>query len=110
MGMGVHRAGVGEMAVRATPRWTGLRRPIAGVQHAREGQVMLKHLLNCGALTVLMAGCLVAETSPRVQTFPLRDTAGLIAPKAKLEALNYLGRKSVRITIEGEDHDGLALL
>jgi len=71
---------------------------------------MLERLVHCSALTVLTAGCLVAETPPRVQTFPLRDTAGLIAPKAKLEAVNYLGRKSVRITMEGEDHDGQALL
>jgi hypothetical protein len=46
-----------------------------------------------------------------VQTFTLRDTAGSIAPKVKPEAVNYQGRKSVRITIEREDHhEGLALL
>jgi hypothetical protein len=71
---------------------------------------MLERLVYCSALTVLTASCLLAETPPRVQIFPLRDTAGLIAPKAKLEAANYLGRKSVRITMAGEDHDGLALL
>jgi hypothetical protein len=63
-----------------------------------------------GALTVSTASCLFAETPPRVQTFPLRDTTGLIAPKVKTEAVNYLGRKSVRITMEGDDRDGLALL
>jgi hypothetical protein len=45
-----------------------------------------------------------------VQAFPLRDTAGLIAPKVKTEAVKYLGRECVRITVEGEDQAGLALL
>jgi hypothetical protein len=45
-----------------------------------------------------------------VQTFPLRDTAGLIAPGVKAEAVRYLGRDAVRITIVGEDRGGLALL
>ena len=71
---------------------------------------LLKHGLNCSVVLLLAAGCLIAETPARVQTFPLRDTGGLIAPKVKPEAVNYLGRKSVRITIEGEDHEGLALL
>jgi hypothetical protein len=72
--------------------------------------MMQKHLLKYGALTVLAASCLFAETPPHVQTFPLRDTTGLLAPKAKTEAVNYLGRKSVRMTLEGEDHEGLVLL
>jgi hypothetical protein len=73
--------------------------------------MMLKRCLNYSAVTVLAAAsCLFAQTSARVQTFPLRDTAGLIAPKVKTEAVQYLGRKSVRLTIEGEDHEGLALL
>jgi hypothetical protein len=61
---------------------------------------------------VLAAGCIFADadTTPRVQIFPLRDTAGLIAPDVKTEAVEYLGRKSVRITIDGDDRDGLALL
>jgi len=71
---------------------------------------MLKRSLIFSALALLVASCLDAQTLPQVQTFPLRDTTGLIAPKLKAEAVNYLGRKSVRITIEGEDHEGLALL
>ncbi|MGA7786163.1 MAG: hypothetical protein WB997_16085, partial [Candidatus Acidiferrales bacterium] len=71
---------------------------------------MLKRLLICSAVTVLAAGCLFAKTLPRVQNFPLRDATGLIAPKVKAVAANYLGRKSVRITMEGDDHDGLVLL
>jgi hypothetical protein len=69
-----------------------------------------KLCLNGGAVLLLAAGGLFAETPPRVQTFPLRDATGLIAPKVKTEAVNYLGRKSVRITMDGDDNDGMALL
>src|SRR2546430_759318 len=72
--------------------------------------IMLKRWLSCSAVTVLAAGCLFAQTPARVQSFPLRDATGLIAPKVKAEAVKYLGRESVRITIDGEDHEGLVLL
>src|ERR1700689_807410 len=62
------------------------------------------------AAMALPAGGVFANTSQRAQTFPLRDTSGLIAPKVKTEAVSYLGRKSVRMTMEGNDHAGLALL
>jgi hypothetical protein len=68
---------------------------------------MLKRWLNSSAITVLAASCLCAQPSASVQNFPLRDTAGLVAPKAKIEAVNYLGRACVRITTTG---DGLVLL
>jgi hypothetical protein len=78
---------------------------------ARSGRmIMLTPWLNYGAVTVLVASSLFAQTPVRVQTFPLRDTAGLIAPNVKTEAVKYLGRESVRITMEGEDHEGVALL
>jgi hypothetical protein len=70
---------------------------------------MMKRSLIYSAVTVLAATCLFAQTT-QVQTFPLRNTTGLIAPKVKTEAVKYLGRKSVRITMDGEDHEGLALL
>jgi hypothetical protein len=72
--------------------------------------VMPRRWLIYCALTGLAATGLVAKTPTQVQTFPLRDTTGLIAPKVKAESVKYLGRKSVRITMEGEDHEGLALL
>jgi hypothetical protein len=74
--------------------------------------IILKRWLNCSAVTVLAASCLfaAADTQPRVQIFPLRDTTGLIAPDVKTEAVEYLGRKAVRITMDGDDRDGLALL
>jgi hypothetical protein len=71
---------------------------------------MHKRWLSYSALTLLAASGLFAQTPERVQTFPLRDTTGLIAPKVKAEAANFLGRKCVRITVEGDDRDGLALL
>jgi hypothetical protein len=72
--------------------------------------IMLKRWLSCTAVTVLVSSCLFAETPGRVQTFPLRNTTGLSGEKVKTEAVKYLGRESVRITVEGDDRDGLALL
>jgi hypothetical protein len=69
-----------------------------------------KRWLTCSATTVFAASCLFAQTPAHIQTFPLRDALGLIAPKVKAEAVKYLGRESVRITMAGEDHEGLALL
>jgi hypothetical protein len=61
-------------------------------------------------LGLLTAGCLKGQPPARVQTFPLRNTAGLIAPEVKMEAVKYLGRRSVQITVKGEDREGLVLL
>ena len=44
------------------------------------------------------------------QRFPLTDATGLAAPNVKMEAVNYLGRQCVRMTVEGEDRGGLVLL
>jgi hypothetical protein len=71
--------------------------------------VVLKRWLYSCAIG-LAAGSLFAQTPTRVQTFPLRDSTGLTAPKVKTEAVNYLGRKCVRLTVEGEDNGGLVLL
>lgn len=72
--------------------------------------ILLNGWLNYSAVTVLASSCLLALPPTRVQTFPLHNTAGLIAPKVETEAVKYLGRESVRITMEGDDHEGLALL
>ena len=71
---------------------------------------MRKRWIQGSAIAVLSSTCLLAETPARVQTFPLRDTTGLVAPKVKTEAVKYLGRECVRITIDGEDNEGVALL
>jgi hypothetical protein len=71
---------------------------------------MVLRWLTCAAIPVLAGSALYGQTQPRVQNFPLRDAAGLIAPAVKAEAASYLGRTSVRMTIDGDDHAGLALL
>jgi hypothetical protein len=72
--------------------------------------ITCKRWLIYGGLTLLAASCAFAQSPGLVQTFPLRDTTGLIAPKVKTEAVNYLGRPCVRITTEGEDHEGIVML
>lgn len=69
---------------------------------------MMKTPLNCCAVTILSVSCF-AQTRAS-QTFPLRDTVGLIAPKVNAQAVQYRGRDAVRITMDGEDHEGLAIL
>jgi len=73
---------------------------------------MRKLCLADGAFVavVLAAGSALAQPKAPVQTFPLRDTAGLIAHNVKTEAVSYLGRDAVRITVVGEDGGGLAML
>ena len=44
-----------------------------------------------------------------VQEFPLRDVTGVAAPKAKLEAVEHLGRRAVKLTMTPEQ-SGLAWL
>jgi hypothetical protein len=80
----------------------------AGVRSTR--MTILKRWLNFTAVTFLVASSLSAQSPTRTQTFPLRDATGLIAPNVKMNAMKYLGRKSVQISMEGEDHAGLALL
>lgn len=72
--------------------------------------ITLKRWLRYGAAAVVAASPLFAQTPASTQDFPLHDTTGLIAPKVKAEAVKYLGHESVRITMAGEDHEGLALL
>jgi hypothetical protein len=70
---------------------------------------MMKIHLNCCTIAILSLS-LFAQARAGTQTFPLRDTVGLIAPKLKARAVQYRGRQAVRITMDGEDHAGLALL
>src|SRR3954468_21585179 len=63
------------------------------------------------AVIALSFSCLFAQTpAPHVQVFPFRDTAGLASTKVKTEAVEYLGRKAVKLTVAGDDGEGLALL
>ena len=62
-----------------------------------------------GARALLASHSFELQAAP-AQTCALRDAHGLIAPDVKTEAARYLGRDAVRITVEGEDSHGLALL
>ena len=66
--------------------------------------------MNGIGATLMAAGCMFAQAGACVQTFPLRDATGLVASNAKAEAAKYLGRESVRVTVDGEDRSGLLLL
>ena len=66
--------------------------------------------MTLGAVIVLSSTCALAQTTQKAQVFPLRDTVGLIATKAKMDPVTYLGRPAVRLTVEGEDGDGIAIL
>jgi hypothetical protein len=67
---------------------------------------MLQRWLLLGAAAAAASGGTLAQ----VQTFSLRDAAGLTAPGVKAEAATYKGRRCVRITVEGEDRAGPVLL
>jgi hypothetical protein len=58
----------------------------------------------------MATSCLFAQAPSAVQNFPLHDATGLSAPKTKLEAVDYLGRKCIRMTVDNDDGLGLVLL
>jgi hypothetical protein len=76
----------------------------------RRLQVLRKHRFSCGTAIAFAASWICAQASPAVQTFPLRDPSELQASDAKAQAVKYLGRAAVRLTVEGEDRHGLVLL
>ena len=58
----------------------------------------------------LLLGLCLHAGSVAAQSFPLTDTSGLVMQGAKAEAVEYLGRKAVRVSVpEGRD-SGLAML
>jgi hypothetical protein len=65
-------------------------------------------LALCG-IALLLAGPAFAQTVPNVQTFALRDTTGLVARNVKMEAVEYKGRRAVRLTKQSFD-EGFVLL
>lgn len=64
--------------------------------------------------TVLAMGTSVGQATPDARTFALSDTKDLVLVNVKAEAVEYKGRKAVRITKEKpaakSDFDGFALL
>jgi hypothetical protein len=71
---------------------------------------MLTRWFKLCTIAPFATGCLLAHAQARVQAFPLADAAGLAAPKAKIEAAEYLGRKCVRVTVDKEDGEVLVPL
>jgi hypothetical protein len=71
---------------------------------------MWTKLLKFGAATLLALASSFGQTISPVQSFPLSDAAGLVmAGKVKAEAVEYQGRKAVRLAYDGYG-DGFAML
>jgi hypothetical protein len=77
---------------------------------ATAGSIVRSHWIQVAVVAVLAASELLGQPQSREKTFALQDATGLIPLKVKAEPVNYLGRKCVRITMDGDDRDGLALL
>jgi hypothetical protein len=71
---------------------------------------MWKCASSYGLVIAVATGSLFAQAPARVRSLPLRDTTGLAGSQVKTEAVTYQGRKCVRLTVEGEDREGLVLL
>ena len=72
----------------------------------------MRHLrlrTNLGLAVLLLPFNVFSHDLPNAQTFALTDTKGLIERNVKLEAVEYKGRKAVRLTKEPPG-DGFALL
>jgi hypothetical protein len=70
---------------------------------------MPTQILRYCAVAALLAGGARAQLQHTAQTYPLRDTTGLLLQNVKTEAVDYQGRKAVRLTMEGNG-DGFAVL
>lgn len=71
---------------------------------------MQNRLPRLGAFAAFTIACGFAQAPPTVQSFPLQDTTELIlTPKLKAEAVEYQGRKGIRLAYQG-DESGLAIL
>lgn len=64
---------------------------------------------SLGVFAILLAGASFARAASNVQTFSLTSTKDLIPVNAKAEAVEYKGRKCVRVT-NAPGKDGFALL
>jgi hypothetical protein len=72
----------------------------------------MKNRKSCLALSgviAFLAGAAFCQAQGEVQTFPLVDTAGLEPSNAKVEAVEFQGRKAVRLTVERQE-DGMVIL
>jgi hypothetical protein len=66
-------------------------------------------IVICGSMTAIVIAGAIGYGAPAIQEFPLRDTTGLVERNVKAEAVEYLGRKAVRLTSTSND-DGFAVL
>jgi hypothetical protein len=60
-------------------------------------------------LAIALAWASFGQTASNAQTFPLSDTKDLVPLNVKADAIEYKGRKAVRLTKDTEK-DGFALL
>jgi len=65
--------------------------------------------LFLGALAILLTFASYAQAAPKVQTFALSETKEVVLQNVKAEAVEYRGRKAIRLTKEISE-EGLALL
>ena len=70
---------------------------------------MLKDYCVFATCVALLLGVALGKASDAVQAFPLVDAAGLVLRNVKAEAVEYRGRKAVRLTMDG-NNEGLAIL
>lgn len=77
-------------------------------QHFMQAK-MLKYYCFLWTFLALLPGAAPGQAASAVQVFPLVDTIGLVLRNVRAEAVEYRGRKAVRLTMEG-NNEGLALL
>lgn len=82
--------------------------------HVESQNIMMCRVTRIGSkslqvFTILLAGVISAHAVSMVQTFPLTNTKNLTLVNIKAEAVEYLGRKCVRLTNDTKK-DGFALL
>jgi hypothetical protein len=67
---------------------------------------------SLGVFEILLAAAILAQAAPKVQRFPLTDTKDLILVNVKAAAVEYQGRKCVRLTNDMKNNGfaGFALL
>jgi hypothetical protein len=70
-----------------------------------------RHVQNIGLGVVLTVATAAfsQEATPVATTFPLTDTKALVEQRVKVEAVEYKGRKAVRLTRDSED-EGYAVV
>jgi hypothetical protein len=80
------------------------------IERVRRYSGGMRHLtLSCAVFTALLTGAGLGHAAPDTQTFSLSDAKDLIPINVKADAVEYKGRKAVRL-IDDTSKDGLAFL